>query len=386
MTSKTQPDNLLSIARRLLDAAEKNGMAKLYASTSKGGGFHPNEFGAALDAMKLVVAGPESREIDRLQARIDELMLEHCPEEMTKEQLARWAKAQRPLSEAEMEAFDNEFCLAEVKTVAYMHPTASTCVTSAEPDGKDVYENARELVPRDAVADAIDWLNRGVAEWRHMALGYRKRLLKANLPPSPVITNDMVLAFHHALGDGPVGREEMDEIRRGLAAAMAGFANPRPPAQDASATEERLKAAEQRNATLTAALQAGLEHAEGKGWRSDHVAALFRDAMAGNPLQDTFADVVSEVLRATGKYPTWPTDPLHALAVLGEKYGELNKAMLQLTYEPHKTSADEVRSEALQTAAMALRLAMSLPTYRYQPCEQHRQDDIKETASCKHKP
>ena len=85
--------------------------------------------------------------------------------------------------------------------------------------------------------------------------------------------------------------------------------------------------------------------------------------------------VVAEVTRATQKFPTWPTDPLHALAVLGEEYGELNKAMLQLTYEPHKTNPAEVREEAIQTAAMALRLAMSLEKYEYKPSQQHAQHD-----------
>lgn len=86
--------------------------------------------------------------------------------------------------------------------------------------------------------------------------------------------------------------------------------------------------------------------------------------------------VFSEVQNATEKYPTWPTDPLHALAVLGEEYGELNKAILQLTYEPSKTSPAEVRMEAIQTAAMALRLAMSLDRYQYAPCHQHSQQKL----------
>lgn len=85
--------------------------------------------------------------------------------------------------------------------------------------------------------------------------------------------------------------------------------------------------------------------------------------------------ITAEVARATLKFPTWPTDPLHALAVLGEEYGELTKAMLQLTYEPHKTTAEEVRMEAIQTAAMALRLAMSLECYHYTPCHQHSQSE-----------
>lgn len=53
---------------------------------------------------------------------------------------------------------------------------------------------------------------------------------------------------------------------------------------------------------------------------------------------------------------------------------KLTKAMLQLTYEPHKTSGEAVREEALQTAAMALRLAASLDRYRYAPSAQYRQE------------
>lgn len=86
---------------------------------------------------------------------------------------------------------------------------------------------------------------------------------------------------------------------------------------------------------------------------------------------DIINQITAEAVRATRKFPTWPNDPLHALAVLGEEFGELTKAMLQLTYEPHKTTAEEVRLEAIQTAAMALRLAMSLETYEYRKCEQH---------------
>lgn len=85
------------------------------------------------------------------------------------------------------------------------------------------------------------------------------------------------------------------------------------------------------------------------------------------------AEILAEVDRATVKFPTWPTDPLHALAVLGEEFGELTKAMLQFTYEPHKTNRQEIRAEAIQTAAMALRVAMSLGLYDYAPSLQHKQ-------------
>lgn len=36
------------------------------------------------------------KEIAWLQAKIDALMLEHCPDEMTDEQRENWAKHQRP--------------------------------------------------------------------------------------------------------------------------------------------------------------------------------------------------------------------------------------------------------------------------------------------------
>ncbi len=80
-----------------------------------------------------------------------------------------------------------------------------------------------------------------------------------------------------------------------------------------------------------------------------------------------------ELERAVKKFPTWPTDPLHALAVLGEEYGELTKSVLQYTYEPHKTSFEEIRSEAIQTAAMSIRFLMSLEAYEFSESEQHKQ-------------
>ena len=86
-----------------------------------------------------------------------------------------------------------------------------------------------------------------------------------------------------------------------------------------------------------------------------------------------FCCVFGELDKAVTKFPTWPTDPLHAVAVLGEEYGELVKAVLQFTYEPHKTDIDEVRAEAIQTAAMALRFVRSLNIYQFRAGEQHEQ-------------
>ncbi|MEQ4575203.1 MAG: hypothetical protein ABN502_09725 [Gammaproteobacteria bacterium] len=84
--------------------------------------------------------------------------------------------------------------------------------------------------------------------------------------------------------------------------------------------------------------------------------------------------VLAELERAVRKFPTWPTDPLHALAVLGEEFGELTQAVLQATYEPHKSTPEDVAAEATQVAAMALRFLTSLSAYQYERSLQHQQD------------
>lgn len=93
---------------------------------------------------------------------------------------------------------------------------------------------------------------------------------------------------------------------------------------------------------------------------------------------DIIDEVLKEVDRAIFKFPTWPTDPLHAIAVLGEEFGELTKAVLQYTYEPSKTDLKEIRMEAIQTAAMALRFVSSLDEYQYKGCVQHTQLELVE--------
>lgn len=90
-------------------------------------------------------------------------------------------------------------------------------------------------------------------------------------------------------------------------------------------------------------------------------------------LQDLVQEVLAEVSKATSKYPSWPTDPIHALTVLGEEFGELSKSVLQMTYEPEKTSEAELRMEAIQTAAMSLRFLLSFGKYEFKQSAQHSQ-------------
>lgn len=88
---------------------------------------------------------------------------------------------------------------------------------------------------------------------------------------------------------------------------------------------------------------------------------------------DAYAPVFAELERAVQKFPTWPTDPLHAAGVLNEEVGEMNKAILQAVYEPHKSGPKQVREEAVQVAAMALRFFYSLDQYEYRKGVQHSQ-------------
>ena len=64
------------------------------------------------DRRKVFAAGYErgwderNRQVMALQAKLDEVMLEYCPDEMTDDQKAEWARHQQPVSEQEQQAID----------------------------------------------------------------------------------------------------------------------------------------------------------------------------------------------------------------------------------------------------------------------------------------
>lgn len=91
-------------------------------------------------------------------------------------------------------------------------------------------------------------------------------------------------------------------------------------------------------------------------------------------------EVAKELTRATRLHPEWPTDPLHAVGILNEEVGELNRAILQGVYEVDWNNEraagrmlDAVREEAIQVAAMAERFIASLEEYAYAKSSAHRQ-------------
>lgn len=64
-----------------------------------------------------------------------------------------------------------------------------------------------------------------------------------------------------------------------------------------------------------------------------------------------------ELKNAIAKYPEWPTDIIHAAAVVNEEAGELIRACLNHSY--HGADEADVQREAIQTAAMAIRFIMN---------------------------
>jgi len=63
--------------------------------------------------------------------------------------------------------------------------------------------------------------------------------------------------------------------------------------------------------------------------------------------------VVTELERAKAKHPNWPTDIIHAAAIVGEESGELTRACLRYKYEGGLLNNS--LTEAIHTAATAIR-------------------------------
>jgi NTP pyrophosphatase (non-canonical NTP hydrolase) len=92
-------------------------------------------------------------------------------------------------------------------------------------------------------------------------------------------------------------------------------------------------------------------------------------------------EVMDEVRRAKEKFPWWPEDPVHAAAIVAEEAGELTQASLQFTYEVG--TFDDMREEAIQTAAMAIRFLENMDDYQVRPSKQHDSQTL-EPPTCLH--
>jgi hypothetical protein len=69
--------------------------------------------------------------------------------------------------------------------------------------------------------------------------------------------------------------------------------------------------------------------------------------------------ILHEVRRAEQIHPEWPDDIIYAAAIVSEESGELIRAAIRFKYEEGATK-EEIRKEAIQTAATCIRLLKNL--------------------------
>lgn len=76
--------------------------------------------------------------------------------------------------------------------------------------------------------------------------------------------------------------------------------------------------------------------------------------------------MVAEYERACELWPGWPSDPIHAAAIVAEESGELVQAALDMTYgtKTPGTPSERALEEAVHTGAMALRFIVELHNAR----------------------
>ena len=82
------------------------------------------------------------------------------------------------------------------------------------------------------------------------------------------------------------------------------------------------------------------------------------DEHGKNSLLEFQGEIFSEIIKAEKKFPWWPEDIIHAVAILQEECGELVKACLQSYYQ--HGDIEEVKKELVQTGAMVFRFAIGL--------------------------
>jgi hypothetical protein len=79
--------------------------------------------------------------------------------------------------------------------------------------------------------------------------------------------------------------------------------------------------------------------------------------------EKVIALIQKELEQAIGKHPKWPTDMIHAAAVIGEESGELTQACLDYHYKEKEKEiygTSRMQEEAVQVGAMAIRFLLNL--------------------------
>lgn len=75
-------------------------------------------------------------------------------------------------------------------------------------------------------------------------------------------------------------------------------------------------------------------------------------------IEIALVQIFSEINRAEKLHPDWPTNPIHQAAIVTEEAGELLQA--SLNHNEHKGSKKAIITEAIHTAASALRFLKNI--------------------------
>lgn len=75
-------------------------------------------------------------------------------------------------------------------------------------------------------------------------------------------------------------------------------------------------------------------------------------------IETVLAQVMNEIDRAEKIHPVWPRNHIHQCAVVSEESGELLQAALN--HDEHKGSKRQMITEAVHTAAMAIRFLKNI--------------------------
>lgn len=79
------------------------------------------------------------------------------------------------------------------------------------------------------------------------------------------------------------------------------------------------------------------------------------------PQADIVGEILTELERAETIHPNWPTDPIHAAAIMMEEAGEVVKAVNDSVEKGSDT--ENCKTEAIHAAAMCIRFLKNISTY-----------------------
>lgn len=103
------------------------------------------------------------------------------------------------------------------------------------------------------------------------------------------------------------------------------------------------------------------------GSRAPFKGAQMEEVKTETDLQVTLDEVVKELHRLINDFPSWPTDPVHALGLVSEDLGQLHAETSRWIADTESPIGDDikadVRDQAIRMVAMTLRFLVSMVDY-----------------------